>query len=201
MSEILVAPTNSLGKGEELMKEVLKSLNEADKQMEELDTEFRVLKSRADKSLQAKFTALKKRYNKARSDYFQHSEVLSDLRNRKELYRSPVSRTQQLNDEANAQHRENLKKTGEQTKKLNEMVRMGEDARNIAQETASRMNKQTGYLLDANNYVGRTEQDARDIRSMLNKISRREFFYKLFLYLLIAVLFLVILGLLIRKVS
>eukprot|EP00826_Nyctotherus_ovalis_P061569 TRINITY_DN8774_c0_g1_i21.p2 TRINITY_DN8774_c0_g1~~TRINITY_DN8774_c0_g1_i21.p2 ORF type:complete len:139 (-),score=30.31 TRINITY_DN8774_c0_g1_i21:319-735(-) len=93
MSEILVAPTNSLGKGEELMKEVLKSLNEADKQMEELDTEFRVLKSRADKSLQAKFTALKKRYNKARSDYFQHSEVLSDLRNRKELYRSPVSRT------------------------------------------------------------------------------------------------------------
>ena len=103
--------------------------------------------------------------------------------------------------EAKDVHLENMGKLGKQEDKLDGITKTGYEAQNIARGALIKMRGQRDHIMGAINYTRETGNEVAEGKQLLNRISRKEFCYKLLLYTLICTLFLVIIGLMLRKIQ
>jgi len=103
--------------------------------------------------------------------------------------------------EAREKHMENLNKVGAQGDQIDEITRMGHETKDTATGIAKKMRTQRDHIISAIEHTNEANRNVQDAKTLLNTISRKEFFYKLLLYCLVIVLFIVILGIMLHKIQ
>eukprot|EP00826_Nyctotherus_ovalis_P032414 TRINITY_DN2611_c0_g1_i9.p2 TRINITY_DN2611_c0_g1~~TRINITY_DN2611_c0_g1_i9.p2 ORF type:complete len:228 (-),score=90.88 TRINITY_DN2611_c0_g1_i9:46-729(-) len=174
-----------------VMQKLEKKLNEVDEQMKELRVEMAALKaSNKEKTVVKKYNKIEKRYSDTRKNFLQQKENFETQKNRNEVLKKPSSKAEQLERDTRMKLEGNIGTLEKQDEQLTGITRMAQETEGTTNSIITNLRKQRNKITTATDDVRAANSNVKVGTQVIDSMTRREWWYKVMLHVVIVVLFL-----------